>query len=175
MTAPSCKRRGRQLLLALLCACSGAVFRGRAFAQEEALDAADEEAAKADEGQASSLEGLLKDPTLDGKLHLTYRVSYTAKVFDFKGYDFPFQPVSPEDKQHAEQLRRRHEDISDQDLDQYFSLRLEPLAVGEGGGLLNRAGGEASLRYFKDLDGSPSGEEARGGLDRFAGRQALQL
>lgn len=143
-------------------------------AEEDGTDGLDTSAG--DTESPGWLESLLKDPTLGGKLHLTYRATYTAKVHDFKGFRYPFSPVSETDLEHALQLRERHKDISDQDVDQYFSLRLAPLKILEGeSSLLQSAGGEASFRYFKDIDGSPPGEEARGHFDRFHGRQALQL
>ncbi|MBI4601482.1 MAG: hypothetical protein HY721_05900 [Planctomycetes bacterium] len=146
-------------------------------AGEEPVD--DEPAVDGSSGEepSSSWARLLADPTLGGKLHWTYRASYTARLYDFDRYRYPFpEHVAPVDEAQRRLLEERHEDRSDQDLDQYFALRLESLPVLEGRSrVLQSAGGEASFRWFKDLDGSPAGEEAHGGFDRFAGRQAFQL
>ena len=120
------------------------------------------------------------DPTLGGKLHLTYRILYTARIYQFHSYEQPFpvttQSSSAIDDEQADAIRERHKDISDQELDQYFSLHLEQLPVLEGRSkVIQSAGGEASFRYFKDIDGSPAGEEAHGFFDRYDGRQAFQL
>lgn len=128
------------------------------------------------EADSSFFSKFLDDPSLDGKLHLTYRVNYQAKLFDFKGYRFNFQPVTDDDREQARQLGRWRDDDSDQDVDQYVSLRTEDLFIPwEDSGVLQSFKTETAFRYFKDIDGSPPGEEARGGFDRFSGRQAFQL
>ncbi len=139
------------------------------------------EDAEVDSGPGSRVPwSFLSDPTLGGRLHTTYRVTYTSRIHDFKGYDYPFPPsdrsVGQVDQDQARLLRERHEDITDQDLDQYLAFRLDQIPVLEGSSkALNSVGGGASLRYFKDLDGSPSGEESYGGFDRYDGRQVIQL
>ncbi len=133
-----------------------------------------------DSNRTGDSNNFFSDPTLGGRLHLTYRVSYTAKVFDFKRYQYPFAVTNPaardQDRAQADLLEERRKDISDQDVDQRFALRLDQLPVLEGRSkVLQSAGGEASFRFFKDLDGSPAGEEARNGFDRFGHREAFQL
>ena len=117
----------------------------------------------------------LEDPSLDGKLHLTYRVNYQAKIYDFKSYRFFFDPVTDDDREQARQ-RRDWRDGDDQDVDQYFALRTDDLFIPfEESGIFQSFKTETAFRYFKDIDGSPPGEEGRGGFDRFDGRQDFQL
>lgn len=137
-------------------------------------------AASAAESSWAWLSKLLADPLAGGRLHVTYRLNYTARIHDFKGYDLAFRTTNPgpgqADLQQAQLVRERHRDISDQDLDQYAAFRLDQIPVFDGSSSwLQSVGGEASLRFFKDLDGSPAGEESHGGFDRFDGRQAFQL
>jgi hypothetical protein len=157
----------------------------RAGKAQETNDETVAVAPKASTGEAVSpkeaqgpISAFWNDPTLDGKLHLTYRARYTAKVFDFKKYEFPFSgpgQISSADREQARLLEERHKDTSDQDLDQYFALRVENLYPVKDSKALQAVSGEASCRYFKDLDGSPGGEEARDGFDHFAHRQDFQL
>ena len=123
-------------------------------------------------------QSLWNDPTLDGKLHLTYRARYTAKIFEFKRYEFPFSgpgQISSADRDQARLLAERHKDTTDQDFDQYFALRVEDLYPVKDSKALQAVQGEASFRYFKDIDGSPRGEEARDGLDHFSHHEDFQL
>jgi hypothetical protein len=63
------------------------------------------------------------DPTLGGRLHLTYRASVIGRIFDFKKYEYPFPgEISDADREQAEQLAQRHDDTWDCDINQYFSL-----------------------------------------------------
>jgi hypothetical protein len=117
------------------------------------------------------------DPTLGGKLHLTYRASLIGRIFDFKKYEYPFPgSISDADREQAEELAERHDDTWDCDLDQYFSLSARDIyAPEDSSGPIQSAGGHLSFRYFKDIDGSPGGEEALNGFDSFSHRDAFQL
>ncbi len=139
--------------------------------------AEDADDANGDSGATENLfSRFADDPTLGGKLHLTYRARYQAKVYDFKRADLPFSPVTADDLEHVRQLRMRADDKSDQDVDQFLSMRFEDLFVPwQEEGIIQSLKGEAALRYFKDIDGSSPGEASFGGFDRFKHRQALQL
>jgi len=137
-----------------------------------------EEEAPPAEKEPSIFERIWSDPRLGGKLHFTLRQDYVVKYHEFKDYEFPFpDSVTEDDLEQARQLaRRRENNKSDQDLATYFSLRLDDLYdPEESSGLIGAAGGEVSLRYAKDIDGSPQGEESQGIYDNFPGRDALQL
>jgi len=162
-----------------------ALAAGGALAEDEEPEFEDPEAGgrePAEPAQESPgwFAALLADPLVGGRLHVTYRASYTARVYDFKGYDQAFSVSNPGSRQADREqellVRERHRDISDQDLDQYAAIQLEQLPVLEGSSKwLQSAGGEASFRFFKDLDGSPAGEEAHGGFDRYDHREAFHL
>ena len=131
-------------------------------------------------GGSTPADSIWSDPTFGGRLHTTYRATFTGRIYDFKGYDIPFRASTASagqaDQEQARQLRERHKDTSDQDLDQYVAFRLDQIPVlEESSKALSSVGGDASFRYFKDLDGSPAGEESHGGFDRYDGRQAFQL
>ncbi len=143
---------------------------------DESESAYDEELDGADDGP-SLWERMRDDPTLGGKLHLTYRISYRAQLYDFGRYRFPFDPVTDDDREQARQLRRlRRDERSDQDIDQYFALRATDLFVPwEEANLIQSTRFETSFRYFKDIDGSGAGSEGLDGYDRLSDRDALQL
>ncbi len=153
------------------------VSAGHLFAQDEPEPIEDDEPEYAvEEKEDSFYSRFFEDPSLDGKLHLTYRINYQLKLYDFKRYRFNFDPVTDDDREQARQLKAWRDNDSDQDLDQYVSLRTEDLFIPwEESGVFQSFKTETAFRYFKDIDGSPSGEEARGGFDRFDGRQAFQL
>jgi hypothetical protein len=130
-----------------------------------------------DKEEAGALERFWDDPTLGGKLHVTYRASMIGRIFDFKPYEYPFPGnISEADREQARQLAERHDDTLDFDLDQYFSLSAKDIyAPEDSSGLVQSAGGHMSFRYYKDIDGSTQGEEALNGFDAFAHRNAFQL
>ena len=128
------------------------------------------------EGEESFYSRFFDDPSLGGKLHLTYRINYQLKAFDFKRHAFNFRPITDADREQAEQLKRRHDDPFDHDLDQYFSLRTEDLFIPwEDSGIFQSFGTETAFRYFKDIDGSPQGEAAHAVFEPSSGRDAFQL
>lgn len=124
------------------------------------------------------LSQLEEDPTLGGRLHLTYRATYTGRFYDFGPFEFPVNDpaaIGPDDLAHAAQLAARHRNDDDHDLDQYLSLRWDGLYREEEGALLQSVDLGLSLRYFRDLDGSPAGEASLDTFDTFSDNSRFQL
>lgn len=99
----------------------------------------------------------LDDPSLDGRLRLTYRLDYRATFFRSRGLRFPFAgDVTDLDRQVARELRELHDDNDDQDLDQYLALGTRDLFLPRGhAGLVQGLDTELSLRFFRDVGGTP--------------------
>jgi hypothetical protein len=124
-----------------------------------------------------ALRDFSKDPTLGGRLHFTYRATYEAKFYRFRGYHYPFpQDAGPLDEQAADELEDRHRGNSDQDLDQFLSIRTHNLVTpGIEKGFYQGLDTELSARYFIDLDGTPRGNESLSTYDAFPGQEDFQL
>src|SRR5688572_20534694 len=160
--------------LVVACAAAPALEAEEGDAETSAEDVVEEEPSSGEEppsgeeappaeDEPSIFEKIWSDPRLGGKLHFTLRQDYVVKIHEFKDYEFPFpDSVTEDDLEQARQLERRRENNkADQDLATYFSLRLDDLHdPEESSGLIGAAGGEVSLRYAKDIDGSPQGEES---------------
>ncbi len=133
-----------------------------------------EEAAK----RSTLFADFAKDPTLGGKLHLTYRASLAARFFRYHPYVLNFPgDATQDDLQTAAELEARHrERTRDFDLDQYLVIRTYDLFVPfRESGYLQGVDTEASVRWFNDLDGSPVGDEAQSTYDSLDGRERLQF
>ncbi len=110
---------------------------------------------------AGSLERTLEDsridPSLGGRLHLDYRLTYQARFYKHRPYEFPFpDEVTPIDERFAAELKELHGYDEDQDIDQYLSIRTHNLFTpGRSSGLYQNFDTELSLRYFRDIDGTP--------------------
>ncbi|MBI4584252.1 MAG: hypothetical protein HY717_09555 [Planctomycetes bacterium] len=119
---------------------------------------------------------LWKDPTLKGKLHLTYRAAYQAQFFRFGRFRFNFPDIDPADRQFAAELEDRRRRNQDHDLDQYFAVRTHDLIVpATQSGWCQGLDTEFSIRGFTDLDGTAAGNESLGAYDRFPGGDQAQL
>lgn len=122
------------------------------------------------------LEKFEKDPSLGGRMHFTYRADYRAQVFDHDDLNFLFpEEVEAVDRQFAAELRERHRNNRDQDFDQYVALRLNRLFRSYSNSTFQGADFDFSGRYFKDVDGTASGNESLDGFDRLSGRDDFQL
>ncbi|MGH7754413.1 MAG: hypothetical protein ACREN5_16535, partial [Gemmatimonadales bacterium] len=118
------------------------------------------------------------DPTLGGKLHLTYRAAYEGKFFRFREPEFNFPgDLTPDDVKAAQELEARHRRRDrDHDLDQYLSVRTHDLFLPRAWkGHLQGVDTEMSVRWYNDLDGSPAGDEAQSTYDHLDGRERLQF
>lgn len=92
------------------------------------------------------------DPTLGGKLHLTYRVNYSAGLYRGDGTD------------------------RDQDIDQYLSIRTHDLFTpGVDSGFYQGIDTDVSVRHFKDIGGTSVTDESLGLFDTFDGGEDFQL
>ncbi len=125
---------------------------------------------------------LWKDPTLKGKLHLTYRATYQAQFFRFGRFHYNFPDITPADPQiaadpqFAAELEDRHRHNQDHDLDQYFAVRTHDLITpGIKSGWYQGLDTEFSIRGFTDLDGTAAGNESLSIYDRFPGGDQTQL
>ena len=122
------------------------------------------------------LESWLADPTLDGRFSLSYRASYTGRYHDFDGFDFPFPDnLSADDLAWARELERRHRDDQDHDLDQHLAFTWERFLEPDEESWWSSVDLDASMRYFRDLDGSSSGEATLGTFDTFSDNDEFQL
>ncbi len=127
-------------------------------------------------GFVELLDELIEDPTLDGKIRFFYSATYRGRFHEFGDFDYPFpDTVTPDDIVWARELRRRRDDWDDHDFDQYFSLGWTEFLTPDEDSWWQTVDLEASGRYFKDLDGSPSGEATLGTYDALSGNDALQL
>jgi len=137
-----------------------------------------ETAAEDGEVKRAFLADFTKDPTLGGKLHLTYQASLGAKFFRYHPYvlNFPAD-ATVDDLQTAAELEARHrERRRDLDFDQYLAIRTYDLFLpSQEDGFLQGVDTEASVRWFNDLDGSPTGDEAQSTYDSLDGRERLQV
>jgi len=125
---------------------------------------------------ADLLRELREDPTLDGRISFYYSAIYRGRFHQFDDVEFPFpNAVTPDDQQWARELRRRRDDQDDHDLDQYFSLSWRELLAPESDSWWQKVDVEASGRYFKDLDGSPAGEETLDTFDALSGNDQLRV
>ncbi len=145
-------------------------------AQDEGSGAPEEPEAGRSEPAKGKLESFLADPTLGGKLHLTYRAAYEAKFFRFHPYHFNFpQDVTAADLQVAEELAAVHgRHSSDQDLEQYFTLRTHDLFLPSDRSRIQGLDTDFSFRYFNDLDGTAPGDVSAGTYD-YLGGDVFQL
>jgi hypothetical protein len=135
--------------------------------------AGEENAAEKGEGR-SFFDSFRADPTLGGKVHFTYRLRYLARFNDFKSYELPFPPTADEEEQ-IDEMKDRRKDTTDQDLEQYLSLRVEDAYRAEEPGFLTSLGGEAAFRWFKDIDASKKGDEHYGFQDAGGDREEFQI
>ncbi|MBN1421230.1 MAG: hypothetical protein JXP34_20825 [Planctomycetes bacterium] len=108
------------------------------------------------------------DPTFGGRLSLLARLEYAYSRVSYTHYGFNFPTeISVADADHAAEYQRGHDD-EDQDIEGSLTVRLRDVGVeGTRGGF--------SLRAFKDLDGSPLGDELRGLESHFGGREDWQI
>lgn len=108
------------------------------------------------------------DPTFGGRLSLLARLEYAYSRVAYTHYRFNFPgEISAADRDHAVEYQRGHDD-EDQDLEGNLTLRLRDVGI-EG------TRGAFSLRAFKDLDGSPLGDELRGLDSTFGGGEDGQV
>lgn len=130
---------------------------------------------RADEGDLFS--EFKKDPSLGGRLKVTYRATYGAQLFRFRGYRFNFpNDVTGLENDAADELEARRRDNKDQDLNQYLSIRTKDLITPWiDSGYYQGVDTDVSFRFFKDLDGTRPGNESLGTFDSFHGREAFQL
>ncbi len=126
-------------------------------------------------------EDFLNDPSLGGKLRFTYRARYDARFYRFHGYRFNF-PVSPTDPDRdlilaaARELEEAHRGNRDQDVDQYIAIKTHDLITPWiDSGYYQGLDTEFSARYFKDIDGTPPGNDSLDIRDTFPGREDFQL
>jgi len=156
-----------------------AVDDGIDWSQFESVEDDDDDESQGDpfgSGVVDLLSELHEDPTLGGKISLYYTAVYRGRFHEFGDFAFPFpDAVSPDDQIWAEQLRRRHRNWDDHDLDQYLSLSWDEILSPEEESWWQKVDLDLSLRYFKDLDGSPAGEASLGTFDALAGNDQLRL
>ena len=163
-------KRGIALFASLWLVASGLVMNRWPLAAAEA------EAEAVEELEPSTL----FDPSLGGKLHVTYRAAYLGKFFRYSGYRFNFAEnaaAGTATELAARELEARHKNRSDDhDLDQFLTIRTKDLFLPlEEKTYLNHFDTELGLRWFNDLDGSPRGDEAQDGFDGLDGRDRLQV
>src|SRR5262245_31930897 len=140
-----------------------------AAAEEAGAEGAEEPSAEAGAtGKKPGEPPSLADPSLGGKLHLAYRAVYQAKFYRFGSYEFNFPAqVSALDLQAANELEARHRNrSSDHDLDHHFTASTHDLFLTDGAKkYVQSIDTELTLRYWDDLDGTPTGDESAGVFD----------